>query len=331
MSAAIPSHAFEQYTIAFYNLENFFDVINDPNILDDDFTEFGRNEWTPHRYQKKLNRISDCISKIGFEETGKLPVIIGIAEVENKKVIKELLSQPKLSHQNYNFIHYNSPDERGIDVALIYNEDLFTVHHSAPICVELIEENGTKDYTRDILYVKGKLAGMPLDIYVNHWPSRRDGAEETNHKRVEVAKKLIAHINKNDPEKKRYSNTHETHDSHNVIILGDFNDDPENDSIKNVIIPQGFNNVTAPLKTFYRGTLNHQFKWNLFDQIIISQSLENDIPKSLYFSKANIFDDIMLRQWKGKYRGQPSRTFVGRRYKGGYSDHFPVYSVFRRN
>jgi lipopolysaccharide export system permease protein len=107
--------------------------------------------------------------------------------------------------------------------------------------------------------------------------------------------------------------------------------DAENDSIKKGILPYGFDNTTASLKNAHRGSLNHQFKWNLFDQVMISQSLHNDVIDSLYFHKADIFDDIMLRQWKGKYRGQPARTFVGLTYKGGYSDHFPVFAIFRRN
>lgn len=328
---SIPSQSFEQYTIAFYNVENLFDVVNDPNIMDKDFTEFGRNQWTENRYQKKLVRISDAISRIGYEQTGKLPAIIGLAEVENKKVLNDLISQPKLANSNYDFIHYNSPDERGIDVALLYDKNVFKPTHSEPLNIHLEDEKGVIDTTRDILYIEGVLAGTPVCIYVNHWPSRRDGAETTDNKRVEVARQLMHHIETKDIESKRLKNDLEIEASHHVIIIGDFNDDPENNSIREGILPSGFDNVTAPLKKFHRGSLNHRFKWNLFDQIMISKSLHNDVHDSLYFHKADIFDDIMLRQWKGKYRGQPARTFVGRNYKGGYSDHFPVFAIFRRN
>jgi predicted extracellular nuclease len=329
---SIPSQSFEQYTVAFYNVENLFDVVNDPHVyLNKDFTEFGGQNWTENRYQKKLARISEAISKIGFESTGKLPAIIGLAEVENKKVLNDLIQQPKLARSNYDFIHYNSPDERGIDVALLYDATVFTLLHSEPLNIHLENEEGVRDTTRDILYVEGILAGTPVHIYVNHWPSRRDGAATTDAKRVEVASQLVQYVDKKDPENKRAVNSLPIKEAHHVIIMGDFNDDPENDSIKKGILPFGFDNITASLKNFHRGSLNHQFKWNLFDQVLISQGLHNDVTDSLYFHKADIFDDIMLRQWKGKYRGQPARTFVGRTYKGGYSDHFPVFAIFRRN
>jgi predicted extracellular nuclease len=329
---SIPSQSFEQYTVAFYNVENLFDVVNDPHVyLNEDFTEYGCKNWTENRYQKKLSKISDAISKIGFGSTGKLPSIIGLAEVENKKVLSDLIQQPKLAHSNYDFIHYDSPDERGIDVAFLYDKTVFKLLHSEPLNIHLENEEGVRDTTRDILYVEGILAGTPVHIYVNHWPSRRDGATTTDSKRVEVASQLVQYIDKKDPENKRVVNSLSIKEAHHIIIMGDFNDDPENDSIKKGILPYGFDNTTASLKNFHRGSLNHNFKWNLFDQVMISQSLHNDVIDSLYFHKADIFDDIMLRQWKGKYRGQPARTFVGRTYKGGYSDHFPVFAIFRRN
>ncbi len=328
---SISPASFEQYTIAFYNVENFFDVTDNPHILDNDFTEFGRKNWTLNRYKNKLVKISDAISKIGFEYTGKLPSIIGLAEIENKKVLNDLINQPKLAKIPYDYIHYNSPDERGIDVALLYDTQVFTPTHSEPLTIFLDDENGSRDTTRDILYVKGILAGTPLHLYVNHWPSRRDGPSITDLKRIETAKQLMQHIDHQDPIKKRLDNSAAINDTHHIIIMGDFNDDPENDSIKKELLPNGFDNVTASLKNSHRGSLNHQFKWNLFDQIIISKSLHNDIDNSLYFYKAAIFDDIMLRHWKGKYKGQPARTFIGRHYKGGYSDHFPVYTIFRKN
>lgn len=327
----IPTQAFEQYTIAFYNLENLFDVHNDTDVLDEDFTTVGRKQWTPQRYLKKIQKLSDAISKIGTEQTGKLPSIIGVAEVENKKVLEDLIAQPKLVKANYGIIHYDSPDERGIDVAFLYRKDVFIVEHTAPIAVDVTMPNDEPDRTRDILHVKGQLAGMPLHIYVNHWPSRRDGADSTNEKRVDVAKQLMQHVQSIDPDVQRKSIINPAPTGTNIIIMGDFNDDPENDSISKEIIPYGFQNVTAPLKNFHRGSLNHKFKWNLFDQIIVSDSMINDVPNSLYYYKADIFDDIMLRQWKGKYRGQPARTFVGSNYKGGYSDHFPVFMILRRN
>lgn len=326
---AIPTQAFEQYTIGFYNLENLFDFQNDVHILDDDFTKLGRKEWNESRYFKKLQKLSDAISKIGTEYTGKPPALIGVAEVENKKVLNDLVDQPKLKEFNYKYIHFNSPDERGIDVALLYREDLFKIMEATPLELLIQDEHGVRDTTRDILYVKGTLAGTTLHVYVNHWPSRRDGSQSTNHKREMAASRLMEHVNLIDKDKNRLKK--QESDNTFMVIMGDFNDDPDNDSIKNGILPYGFDNVTAALKKGHRGSLNHKFKWNLFDQIMVSENLHNDLPGSLFLHKADIFDDIMLRQWKGKYRGQPARTFIGRRYAGGYSDHFPVYAVLRRN
>jgi predicted extracellular nuclease len=315
----IPSHSFEQYTVAFYNLENLFDFHRNRYILDKDFTEAGKKKWDEARYLKKLDRLSNAISRVGYQETMSLPEILGVAEVENKKVLQDLINQPKLKGGHYDFIHYDGPDERGIDVALIYNKRVFQEIESYPITVHLEDERGVRDTTRDILYVHGNLAGCPVDIYVNHWPSRRDGVNDTNNKRVEVATQLRNHLEQLElnPDRRR-------------IILGDFNDEPQDESLM-ILKDQNLFNVTADLKMFHRGSVNHKFKWSLFDQILISDNLINDEPEELYFYKANIYDDIMLRQWKGKYRGQPSRSFVGNHYMGGYSDHFPVYAIFRRN
>ncbi len=310
--------AFEQYTIAFYNLENLFDYTRNKRILDADFTEEGRLQWTRTRYSKKLDRMARALGKIGLRETGRLPHIIGVAEVENDKVIEDLLKQSVFKGHDYGYVHYDSPDERGIDTALLYDKRHFKVKKSEALHVYLEDGNGVKDTTRDILYVKGVLAGFPINIYVNHWPSRRDGADCTNFKRIEVARQLLQQISMN---KAAESNT---------ILLGDFNDEPENDSMQ-MLSSAGYKNVTRQLKNSRRGTVNHKFKWYLFDQMLISPDFENDLPDHLYFYKADIFDDIMLRQWKGRYRGQPARTFVGNRYKGGYSDHFPVYMILRRN
>ncbi|WP_090756616.1 endonuclease/exonuclease/phosphatase [Nonlabens sp. Hel1_33_55] len=326
---SIPSQAFEQYTVAFYNLENLFDYQNDKHILDDDFTALGRNEWNETRYFKKLQKISDAISQIGADFTGKLPAVLGVAEVENKKVLNDLVNQPKLKNHDYKYVHFNSPDERGIDVALLYRADVFELLESKPLSLLIHNDQGVRDTTRDILYVKGKLAGTMLHIYVNHWPSRRDGSGTTEYKRALAAQTLLKHIEQIDVDGNRTKRLEK--DNTFIMIMGDFNDDPENDSIKKGILPYGFDNITAPLKNFHRGSLNHRFKWNLFDQIMVSENLYNDIPGDLYVHKADIFDDIMLRQWKGKYRGQPARTFAGGRYAGGYSDHFPVYAVLRRN
>src|SRR5690606_26606288 len=175
------------YTVAFYNLENLFDTVLDTDTLDLDFTPNGIRQWTPKRYKKKLKRLARTINEIGLDSSGKPPVLEGIAEVEKGSVIQELLETPPLKAINYNYVHYESPDERGIDTALIYNEDYFQVLDSKPIPLIVHNDRGDRDTTRDILYVKGALNGETIHLFVNHWPSKRTGDEETDYKRIEAA------------------------------------------------------------------------------------------------------------------------------------------------
>jgi endonuclease/exonuclease/phosphatase family metal-dependent hydrolase len=324
----INSHAFEQYTIAFYNLENLFDYRRNKNILDGEFIPSSQKKWTKERYQTKINKLARAISRIAADKTGRAPHLIGVAEVENDDVLEDLVNHELLSHYDYDYIHYDSPDERGIDVALIFDRSVFKLTYSEPITIHLYDE-GIRDTTRDILFVKGELAGSEFLIYVNHWPSRRKGEVETNAKRVEVAKQLVEHIEKQDSDRYRLS-TNGSKPLH-VVSMGDFNDNPTDESILSGLLPHGFFNHFQGLKNNHRGSVNHDKKWYLFDQILTSLSLDNDIDQQLYVHEVNIFDDIMLREWKGKHRGHPSRTYVGRHYKGGYSDHFPVYLIIRRN
>ena len=162
------------YTIAFYNLENLFDTEKDPNTIDRDFLPWGKKFWTEKKYKKKVYKMGKAISSIAKNKTGKPPVLVGIAEVENAGVIQDLVESKYLKSSNYNFVHYDSPDERGIDVALLINEDYFTLEYSESIPISIFETNGVKDYTRDALYVKGVLNGEQTHVFVCHWPSRRD-------------------------------------------------------------------------------------------------------------------------------------------------------------
>ncbi|GAA4109328.1 endonuclease [Aquimarina addita] len=309
------------YTIAFYNLENLFDIKDDLNILDDDFLPDSEKQWTKKRYEKKIFKLGTAISNIGFANTGKAPVILGVAEVENKAVLKDLIKTKNLIHKNYGIVHYDSPDERGIDVGLLYQKKYFTVTHSESIVLLVDNEYGERDYTRDILWVTGNLNGEEIHILVNHWPSRRDGAESTSYKRVIAAKKnreIIDQITEKDPAAK-------------IIIMGDFNDDHTNESVKDHLVQQDFYNPMERLHTRYRGTLNYKSQWNLFDQIIFSNNFHKFEKSKHNFSQANIFDESFLKIYKGRYKGNPFRTYAGRKYQGGYSDHFPVYVQLRLN
>src|SRR5690606_22035241 len=192
-----------------------------PHILDDDFTVDGELQWTKERYENKLYKLSKAISQIGYEHTNSHPSIVGVAEVENKKVLNDLISYDGLKELGYDYVHHNSPDERGIDTALLYKKSDFEVLESATITLMVYNPEQERDFTRDILYVRGNLKGEMVHLYVNHWPSRRDGAEATAYKRIEAAKTLLEHL----------ENVKQHYPKAKFIIMGDFNDDPNSESI----------------------------------------------------------------------------------------------------
>jgi len=303
------------HTIAFYNLENLFDTFDDQYALDNDFLPDSDRNWTPKRYQNKISKLGAAISSLGPEEAQNAPVILGVAEVENKKVLRDLINSKKLKDYNYDFVHYNSPDERGIDVGLLYQEEYFEVLESESIPILLYNEDGDRDFTRDTLYVKGLLNNEPIHIFVNHWSSRRDGADETSYKRIKAAETVREKIN--------YIQLQEA-DPH-IIIMGDFNDDPTNESIHDYLMDTDLYNPMEKLLTLYKGSLNYKGRWNLFDQIIFTTNFFDYKKHTHSFASADIFDEHFLTQWKGRFKGNPFRTYAGKKYLGGYSDHFPVY------
>ncbi|NNF19491.1 MAG: endonuclease [Flavobacteriaceae bacterium] len=309
------------HTIAFYNLENLFDTADDQNILDDDFTPGGRNRWTRKRYRNKLRKLAKTIARIGSNPTEKSPALLGVAEVENKGVLNDLIMTDPLRKENYGIVHYNSPDERGIDTALLYCKKSFKLLNSRPIPLMVNNTNGDRDRTRDILYVHGKLHGRHLHIYVNHWPSRREGEEETRYKRVKAATLIADEMN---AIRSKY------HDA-NFVVMGDFNDGPKAHSIQVMKEKGKLYNPMDKLLTPDRGSANYRTEWGLFDQILISNSLLNYERGTLGFLRADIYDRHFLTAWSGRFRGNPFRTFAGPKYLGGFSDHFPVYIQLRYN
>lgn len=307
-------------TIAFYNIENLFDIKDDPKTNDNDFLPSSVKKWTYKRYENKLNKLGFAISNIGQKETGKHPVIVGLAEVENKKALKNLLASKHLRDCNYRFVHYDSLDERGIDVALLYDTTRFEVLNSETFSIQLTDEDGTPDYTRDILLITGLLKGEEIHVIVNHWSSRREGEKETEPKRITSANKVIEII-----ENLRLQDVHAK-----IIVMGDFNDDPSSNSIKYLVKESNLYNPMETLRSFSRGTTNYNRQWNLFDQIMFSTNFFESTPNKLQYDIANIFDEDFLKLYKGKFKGTPFRTYVGKKYQGGYSDHFPVYVVFEK-
>jgi predicted extracellular nuclease len=205
-------------------------------------------------------------------------------------------------------------------VALLYDTTVFKVTHSEAFRVYLINEHGEPDYTRDILLVSGLLDGEKIHVIVNHWSSKREGAEETEPKRFAAADKVIEIIN----------NLKVSYENPKIIVIGDFNDDPSSNSIKRLMANQNLFNPMEVLLTYSRGTSTHNFKWNLFDQILFTTNFFEAAPNTLSFDKADIFDNDFLKLFNGKYKGKPFRTYLGTKYQGGYSDHFPVYAVFKK-
>ncbi len=309
------------FTVAFYNVENLFDTKNDPKTLDDDFTADGKKHWNYKRYENKIKKLTSVISQLGNERSFYAPALVGLVEVENAKVVADLANHKNLQQHHYAFVHYDSPDERGIDVALLYNKQLFELLSSETFPLYVENNDGERDYTRDILVVTGNLKGELVHILVNHWPSRRTGFEETEYKRIKAAEtvqEIIANIQtKNEAAK--------------ILIMGDFNDNPTSKSIKQYLVTENFYNpMESLLDRDSNGTLTYKGKWNLFDQIIISNNFLEKTEGNLYFKHAEVFNKEWLKIYKGKLKGSPFRTYIGPWYQGGFSDHFPVYAYFEK-
>lgn len=314
------SREFNKFTIAFYNVENLFDTVIDPETHDNDFSMTSVKRWSKKRYDRKLYKLGSVISQIGEDELDKPPTIIGLAEAENETVLLDLAQSDHLKNYNYKTVHYDSLDERGIDVGFIYNADEFTVTASSAHSVYLKNDLGLQDYTRDILLVSGVLGGDRVHFIINHWPSRREGTELSSVKRLAAAAqvvKIVAELRLKEQDPK-------------IVIMGDFNDNPNNESIQFLLKETSFFNPMSTLLSFTRGSVNHNFKWNLFDQFMISTNFFETSPATLKFEKADIFDKPFLTQYNGKFKGQPYRTYVGKKYMGGFSDHFPIYLILEK-
>jgi hypothetical protein len=315
--------------IGFYNLENLFDTIDAPDILDEEFLPNGKNKWNTEKYTKKLKNMSSVIAELGTEISPDGVAILGISEIENRGVVEDLLKQPALQNRGYKIVHYDSPDRRGVDVGLIYQPKYFTVTAAESLPVLIYNDNGDRIYTRDILHVTGLLDNEELHILVNHWPSRRGGEASSAPLRnaaADVCRKLfdsLAVVNPNV----------------NFIVMGDLNDDPIDASIKNHLKAHGTKekvkkaNLFDPMTELYKkgnGTLAHNDTWGLFDQIIVSYGLLNDGDNGFQLYKPVIYNKKYLVQKTGNFIGYPFRTFDGDLFIEGYSDHFPVYLVFTK-
>ena len=318
-----------RYQVAFYNLENLFDTIDTRGVRDTEFTPDGDKEWDTQRYEKKLNNMASVIVDLAEAEEMEAPAIVGLCEMENREVLEDLVNTSPLNDFDYRIVHVNSPDRRGIDVALIYRSEYFDVEHVHPVPLMIENEDGERIYTRDQLVVSGLLDGEEVHFIVNHWPSRYGGRE-----RSEPFRRAAARLSRSIVD-----SIQDHHARADVVVMGDLNDDPDNasvqDHLKAGVTPQpvesdSLYNSFAPLFFEGRGTLCYRGVWNMFDQLILTPGLLHDTNGSLYFEKAGVFDEEFLRQQEGDYDGYPFRTFVGDWYHGGYSDHFPAYIILKK-
>jgi hypothetical protein len=329
-NASAQQKKYKACVIAFYNLENFYDTVNNPVVNDDDFTPSGIKKYTKDIYLDKVNKLATVISQIGTEVSPSGPAILGVAEIENDTVLNDLVRHPLLSYRHYRIIHYDSKDARGIDVGFLYDPKLFVPEKAEKLFVQLPGNSKEAFYTRDILYVKGSLAGETIHAYVNHWPSRRGGEERSTPAREAAAlvcKKHINNILQKEPNAK-------------IIVMGDLNDDPDSPSITEALHarPTIYETKTGelfnPWASLYAkgiGTLANRDSWGLFDQIIISYAWLNQNQPGLFYYQQKIFNQNYMKENTGRYKGYPMRTWDGNIYRGGYSDHFPTYIILIKN
>ena len=312
--------------IAFYNLENLFDTIKSPDTNDEEYTPEGKNNWDTEKYNLKLAQMSEVICQIGTEFVPTGPAILGVSEIENRLVLEDLIKTPKLAPLNYQIVHFDSPDERGVDVGLLYQPKYFTVTNSKSIYVDLPndDDDDEVDFTRDILLVSGLFDGEPMHFFVNHWSSRRGGEKRSaplRNKAADVTREHIDSIMKIDPNAK-------------IIVMGDFNDNPNNESVvehlgsvgKERKVKNGL--LFNPMQKMFKsgqGTGAYRDTWHLFDQLIFSEAFLGEDKSTYKFHSAKIFKENFLIQQKGRFEGYPFRTSAGGEFLGGYSDHFPVY------
>jgi len=313
--------------VAFYNLENFFDTINDPNVNDEEYTPTGVNKWNTQKYTSKVAHMSYAISQIGLDYCPTGVTFIGVSEIENRRVLEDLVKSPSLAKREYGIVHYDGPDRRGVDVALLYNPRLFTVTNSKSYRLHTAD---TTFRTRDQLMVSGYMQGEKVHVIVNHWPSRSGGELESRPKRNAAAaltRSIVDSLYRTDPSAK-------------IIVMGDLNDDPTNESCKTILggkrniddVRQGelYNTMWKVLDGGI-GSLAYNDQWNLFDQIMISYQLAHGDRSQLTFWKPEVFNRPFLTQQEGKYKGTPWRTHSGGAWTNGYSDHYPTLIYLVKN
>ena len=330
------------YVIGFYNLENLFDIYDDPAKNDEQYLPEGQNKWTEAKYTKKLHNMAQVIRSIR-DDNGRYHTVLGVSEIENRLVLEDLVSQPEIEDANFQIVHYDSPDRRGVDVALLYDPKTFTYLDSEEIpftfegtslTPDMTEEEMADFRTRDILMVRGKIAGEDFAFYVANLPSRGGGkcgclrsrgAESIYHHAMALTQKF--------PGIK-------------IAVMGDMNDDPFDESM--AVLLRGRKDIDAvAAEDFYNpfwsmlengfGSLCYQGTWSIYDQILLNYNLAKAPAGGLHVRKivqdkyyGRVFRKPFMVQESGQYKGYPFRTFSGGAFIGGYSDHFPTYVIISK-
>jgi predicted extracellular nuclease len=298
-------------SIVFYNVENLFDIENDSTTFDDDFTPEGKKEWTLERYNKKL---TDLASVIYAANDNDAPDLIGVCEIENKKVVEDLMNSGDLGSGGYAVIHEDSPDRRGIDVAFAYKRNVFRYMEHQAYSIYYKEEPETT--TRDILHVKGMMYGAETHVFVNHWSSRRGGQEASEFKRLKAASILRG----------KADSVLVSNPTAMIIAMGDFNDHPDNKSMTNMLDsdPDGIGplrNLAYQMQMDSLGTYNYKGVWGMLDQFLVSKNIERDGSAKFEMS---IYKDPSILYEDPKKGPVPNRTYAGPKYVAGFSDHLPI-------
>jgi len=305
-------------TFVFYNVENLFDIHDDPEKNDQEFLPGSKKQWTAERYQQKLADLSRVLAETGGDE---LPEIVGLCEVENRQVVEELFSTGPLQAGGYAVVHVESRDARGIDVSFAYRPDELKVLENRTVSVR---KGNRKLTTRDILLVTGLAGnGERFHIFINHWPSRVGGEAESEPDRIAAAAALrmvVDSLQQADPEA-------------HIVIMGDMNDEPGNRSLRETLAAgspetnpsSGLVNLMLPAFQRGEGSYNYRGDWNMLDNLVVSSSLLDEEGFRCTDREGHIFRREWMEFRNRKGEVSPNRTYAGNKYTGGVSDHFPVY------
>ena len=324
----VAGFAQKPYKVMFWNIENFFDTINDPEVRDDEFTPEGPKAWNAAKYAKKLSNVERVIFDVAALDK-IYPAVIGFSEVENRSVLEDIVATRKLAPASYRIVHYDSPEARGVDVAFIYRPDQFKYEGSYPVRAVIPSLPNLR--TRDILTMWGTIDDEPFYFMVIHWPSRLGGKDASEFRRIalgEQMRRLADSVLQRNPATK-------------IVAMGDFNDDPTDPSMEEYMQAKGSLKEVAPNQFFNpyhemlrkgEGTLAYGDAWNIFDNIVVSETLAKGTTGELTLQRdkktkyyGHIFRQHYLFQQEGQYRGYPLRTYVGNTFQGGFSDHLPVF------